>query len=264
MNRTIVLVIAALLVSSVAWAQADQPAPAVEPEQPTMSPAPAPPPPPAPRPARHAVDEESPGRSVPPAAAPVAPAAPDHSPVVRAQGGNVGFYFKFGGLATLDHNNTTRTVDALAFTQVGLKLVVSEHLMVPIYFGTGLQHSKAEDCPTPNTCDTHTSTDVGIEAGFGLEYHFRIWRRISPFIGAGIGVGYVNPSGANNWNVGVGFGPILGVEYYIADRLSLTAQYMLTFQVGYQKSEVMGDQVKTTTFDYRTQAGGALVVTYYF
>jgi opacity protein-like surface antigen len=250
------LVVVSLLAfaAGAAWAQADQPAPAPEPAPPPPAPAPAPAPAPTPR----AVDGEAPGRAAP---APAAP-APDGSPVVRAQAGNLGFFFKLGGLAMLDHNNTSRTVDALAFTQVGVKFVLSEKLMLPVYFGTGLQHSKLQQCDM-GPCTTTKSTDMGIEGGFALEYHFRIWRRISPFVGGGLGIGYLNPAGASNWNVGVGFGPFLGVEYYLGDRLSLTAEYMLTFEVGYQKTANVGTE-STTTFAYRTLAGGALVVTYYF
>jgi hypothetical protein len=253
-----------LLQGAAAWAQADQPAPA--PEPPAVAPAPpAPAPPPAPPapppPSPRAVDGESPARSAPPAA-PAAP-APDGSPVVRAKAGNLGFFFKLGGLATLDHNNTSRTVNALGFTQVGLKLVPSDNLLVRLYFGTGLQHSQTS-CPEFGTCTAESSTDMGLEVGTTLEYHFRVWRRISPFVGAGLGLGYVNPSGGNNWNVGVGLGPLLGVEYYLGDRFSLTAEYMLTFELGYQKSETGSGAASVTTFAYRTLAGGALVVTYYF
>jgi len=264
MTRVLLLVTATLLLSSAAWAQADQPPPAPEPPvvAPPPPPAPAPPPPP-----RRVVDDESPGRSAPPAAPAAAPArAPDGSPVVRAQAGDLGFFFKLGGLATLDHSNTSRVVDALAFTQVGLKFVSSERLMLRAYFGTGLQHSKAQSCPDVGTCTTTKSTDMGIEGGVTLEYHFRVWRRISPFVGAGLGLGYVNPSGGSNWNLGVGFGLFFGVEYYLGDRLSITAEYMLTFEVGYQKlpTGVPGTSSSITTFAYRTLAGGALVVTYYF
>jgi len=246
----LVVVTLLALAAGPAWAQADQPPPTPEPAPPAPPPTPAPAPaPPAPAPA-------------PTLAAPAL--APDGSPVVRAAAGNLGFFFKLGGLATLDHNNTSRNVNALGFTQVGLKFVVSEKLMVPVYFGTGLQHSSAETCPGMGPCNTATSTDMGIEAGAGLEYHFRIWRRISPFVGAGLGIGYVNPSGAANWNLGVGIAPYLGVEYYLGDRLSLTAEYMLTFEIGYQKSGVVGAETSTTTFAYRTLAGGALVITYYF
>ena len=256
----LVVVTLLALAAGPAWAQADQPPPTPEPAPPVAPPAPAPP---APAPPPRAVDVEAPGRGAPALAA--APAlAPDGSPVVRAVAGNLGFFFKLGGLATLDHSNTTRNVNALGFTQVGLKFVVSEKLMVPVYFGTGLQHSSAETCSGVGPCNTATSTDMGIEAGAGLEYHFRIWRRISPFVGAGLGIGYVNPSGAANWNLGVGIAPYLGVEYYLGDRLSLTAEYMLTFEIGYQKSGVVGAETSTTTFAYRTLAGGALVVTYYF
>jgi opacity protein-like surface antigen len=254
-----------LLSGGAARAQVDQPPPAPVPTPapaPAPAPLPAPPPPPPPPP---------PAPAAPPPAAPAAPAPapavatrlPDDSPVVRAKGGDLGFFFRFGGLASLDNGNNGRTVNGLVLTQVGLKLAISDKLMIPIYFGTGLQHSSLGDCPDGSDC---TSTDAGIEAGAGFEYHFRIWRRISPFVGASLGLGYVNPSGNDNWNLGVGFGPSVGVEYYIADRVSLTAQYLMVFQLAYQKgaATLIGSDSAVTTFAFQTLAGGALNLTYYF
>ena len=216
-----------------------------------------------PAPAPRAVDRELAGPQRRAGRRPPAP-APDGSPVVRAQAGNLGFFFKLGGLATLDHNNTSRNVNALGFTQVGLKFVSSEKLLVRAYFGTGLQHSKAESCPEFGTCTSATSTDMGIEAGVDLEYHFRIWRRISPFVGAGLGTRLHQPLGRQQLERGRGLRaahrrgvlprrppePDGGVHAHHRGRLP--------------EGEHRRGRASTTTFAYRTLAGGALVVTYYF
>jgi hypothetical protein len=68
----------------------------------------------------------------------------------------------------------------------------------------------------------------------------------------------------------VGLGPILGVEYYIADRVSLTAMYMLVIQIAHQEQPGAAgpfgptDSNNLTTFSFSTMAGGALNLTYYF
>jgi len=179
-------------------------------------------------------------------------AADADSPVVRATGGNIGMYFQFGGLAALLHSNTPRNIgNVLIFERVGLKFAFSEKLMLPVWFGTGLRVN------SPNRADS--SGTWGIDLGAGLEYHFRIWRRISPFIGGAFGINVADPSGSTNAHVGIGLGPVMGIEYYIGDRLSLTAQYMFVIGIEYQDAP---DAV--TSFSFQTRAGGALNITYYF
>lgn len=218
--------------------------------------------------------EDPPGAPVRVAApAPVAPAAPaadPDAPVVRAAAGNMGMYFRFGGLATLLADGNTRNVGPVAFTQVGLKFVLSESWMVPLYFSTGIRLDSVENAPDPNDADSGEETNWGLEVGSGFEYHFRVWRRISPFFGLNVGVGFEDPTGEDNLKFGVGLGPILGVEYYIGDRVSLTAMYMVVIQIGYQEQPgAQGpfgptDSNDLTTFSFTTMAGGALNLTYYF
>ncbi|MBW2734744.1 MAG: hypothetical protein JRH20_20345 [Deltaproteobacteria bacterium] len=177
-------------------------------------------------------------------------------PAVRAEAGQWGMLFRFGGLAALTHAGNTRPVGSTVMTHVGLKKVLSENWMVPFYFGMSLGMRSPENLPS--------STDFGFEGGGGIEYHFRIWRRISPFIGATAGLFYVNPAGDDNWTLGFGVGPQVGVEYYIADRLSLTAMYMFSINLAVQKSPGFPDSTTTTGFGMETLAGGALTMTYYF
>lgn len=181
------------------------------------------------------------------------------SPVVRAKAGNWGMFFRFGGLASLDHGNNTRSVDGLLLTQIGFRYVASEKIIIPIYFSMGVRLIK----PPDDTDDDDRSW--GFELGSGIEYHFRIWRRISPFIAFNLGLGVSEPNGSANTQFGIGFGPALGVEYYIADRVSLTVQYMMALQIEIQQTPGMIDETeKWTTVQFSTIAGGAVNITYYF
>ena len=180
--------------------------------------------------------------------------APD-APVVRAEGGNLGLFFRFGGLASLEATNNSRSVNGLILTQVGLKFVLSERLMIPVTFGTSLRNQSTGPAD---------ATDAGLDVGGGIEYHFRIWRRISPFIGGNLGVGFVNPTGDGNNIFGFGIGPVLGVEYYVADRVSLTAMYMFVIQIENQDNGPLPVNESTTELTLQTLAGGALNLTIYF
>ena len=68
-------------------------------------------------------------------------------------------------------------------------------------------------------------------------------------------------SGDDNLVFGIGVGPSLGVEYYIGDRLSLTALYQMVLQLAYQQA---GSSSSVTAFSFSTLAGGAMTLTYYF
>jgi hypothetical protein len=220
------------------------------------------------RPRRQVLDTEDPSIS-PGSATPVYRREPRRSrrghprkgmPVVRAQAGNWGMFFRFGGLASLDHGNNTRTVNGVLLTQVGFRYVVSETLIIPFYFGTGV---RLIEPPDPDDKDTK---DWAIELGVGIEYHFRIWRRISPFVGFSFGLGAVEPNGAHNTVFGVGLGPSLGVEYYIGDRVSITVMYMMTLQIEIeQQYDWSNDEtVKQRSTLFNTAAGGAINIAYYF
>jgi hypothetical protein len=200
-----------------------------------------------------AQDTPAPGPP-PPAAAPAAPAASEAAPVVRAEPGNLGLFFRFGGLATLDLGGNSQTVNGnFILTEVGLKIVHTSQLVINLHFGTALRLQS----PSPGG----NAGDVGLAGGGGVEYHFRVWRRISPFIGFDATLGYVNPTGTDNWSIGFGVGPVLGIEYYLADRLSVTAEYMGLIQITYDKT---GANTSNTQVGFQTLAGGALILTWYF
>lgn len=214
---------------------------------PLIEPAAPPPPPPA--------------RAAPTPAPSSSQAEDPNEPVVRAHAGDWGMTFRFGGLGTLFATGNTRPSDVtgrsgtnVLLTQVGLKKVIDETWMIPIYFGAGMRRLALDDVAD---ISRDAETDWGFDVGAALEYHFRIWRRISPYIGLNLGLGYSNPSGDDNARFGVGLGPIVGVEYYVFDHVSLQASYMMNLQI----ERVFG---AGTTTQLATQAGGALNLTFYF
>jgi hypothetical protein len=176
------------------------------------------------------------------------------SPVVRAQAKNWGMFFAFGGMATMTVTNPgyNPTNAAAVFHRVGVKIVLSEKFHIPFHFGTGLLLAK------PDNVDA--ATTWGLDFGAGIQYYFRIWRRIAPYIGAGLIVGLSDPVGADNISFQLGLGPELGVEYYIGDRVSLSAAYQFGLLFGTTKA---GNN-NTFIFGFGTQSLGLLRLTFYF
>lgn len=258
---TAVVVAALLFASGPAAAQGEEPGapggsapkegapPPPPPTQPPPTP-PEPPEPPEPKlePKPERKPEPKPEASARAGASTDSSGVPMDGPAVRALGGNWGIFFRFGGLATMTSTGNSDTDAGVLITQAGMRYVVNQNWIIPFWVGTGVLVQKQDN--------VDAQANWGLSAGGGFEYHFRIWRRISPLVGAQIGIGARDPSGSNNWVVGIGFGPVLGVEYYVADRVSLIAQYFFTLQFEFRDSR----------FDYtmNTLAGGALNLVFYF
>lgn len=178
--------------------------------------------------------------------------APDRAwaaeePVVRADAGNLGLSFTFGGLASMTAGSS-EAVNTLIFSQVGLRIVLNENFIFPLYVGFGMQLRDQEN--------TDAQTDFGLRLGGGVEYHFRIWRRISPFIGGGLRIGLDEPAGDNNWGFGFALTPTMGIEYYVGDRLSLIAQYYFNL--------IFAITDPAFNLHVGTASGGALSAVFYF
>lgn len=173
--------------------------------------------------------------------------------IVRAEKGDIGMFFKFGGLATMGvagHNPVAFVAPAaFGFSEVGAKFVLSEKWMIPVSIGLGLNHIKPEN--------TDGRTSWGLSATVGFEYHFRIWRRISPYLGGRLNIQVVDPTGKNNLTGHLNLGGVAGVEYYVADRVSLSAEFMINFNMAFTKNP-------TADIKFFSSAGGALTVTFYF
>lgn len=186
------------------------------------------------------------------------------SPVVRANGeeGNMGLFFRFGGLATMaaTGDSIKGNQDAIN-TQLGIKFVMSESIMLPLFFGMSITMDKTGDADATN--------NFSMDLGAGLEYHFRIWRRLSPFFGALLKLGFHDLTGDDNLAVRFHVGPTIGIEYYIADRVSLSAAYMLMISlvasaVGTDNTVIDFDFTTKSGYDVAASSGGDLTLTFYF
>ncbi len=195
---------------------------------------------------------------------PTAKAANPNAPVVRATGKNMGMFFKFGGFATMTATgDLIKTGNAVLTNEVGIKFVFSEKFMLPIFFGMGVGVTKKEGAD-------ESDTDWNMSLGAGVEYHFKIWRRISPFIGGVFKFGFSDPAGESNLIFNVNLGPALGIEYYIADRISLTASYMFLIGIAWADSQYthfgLGtkNSVPAVGTSVDLSSGGKLTITAYF
>lgn len=168
--------------------------------------------------------------------------------VIIAEGGDLGLSFRFGGLASLSLDGDTRVVSNFPITQVGLKIVSSREVHIPISFGFAFR----------DVADGGGRDDavVGFDLNAGIEYYFRIWRRIAPYFGATVGLGYTDIE--NDALIGFGIGPVIGVQYYIADRVSLGAEYAFSFQIA-----TLTDEAEKL-INLSTSAGGQAYLTVYF
>lgn len=226
----------------------EPPDPAIQPWQPGAAQA-APPTlrattaaPPAPSPAPPAA---------PPAAAGQPSELPDTEPVVRPRPGNWGMTFLFGGLAPLSIGGLGDLPfsSGLTFTELGVRRVF-KRVVLPISFGAGVARTRQGDAPL--------AYSAGVSASIAVLRGFRVWRRIAPYYGAFLHAHYIDARGPANWLVNVSAGPILGVEYFLADRVSLFGQGL--FAVG---ADISPGKVR---FVARTvvAAGGQLGLTFYF
>lgn len=149
------------------------------------------------------------------------------APVVTAQEGNWAFLFRFGGLAPLSFRGVNdfavEPVGAVGagtsqlFTEFGMRKVL-KRFSIPFWVGLAMVNDS-----TRNGVST-SNTSFGLSGGAGLQYTFRAWRRIAPYVGGFGQLQFIDPTGDANWLLGFALGPVLGVEYYIADRVSLFAQ----------------------------------------
>jgi len=177
----------------------------------------------------------------------------DDGPVERFSAGQWGMQFTFGGLAPMSIAGL-RDVGAnrLAFTELGFRRVVSDRLVIPFSIGAGLfRHSPGDEA-------LERQSDVGVAASVGVQRYFRVWRRIAPFGGGTLRFSYSEPNGRANWRVGMGIGPVLGIEYFVGHRVSLTLQGNAL--VGFAVLNGLTQVELATQID----AGGQMGLTFYF
>jgi hypothetical protein len=247
----------ALQASNLSYAPA-LPEPATEPApEPTPEPTPEPVPEPTPEPA----PEPEPIAAAPATDDEVAPRETDDDDddddrgprrtVRRAEKGDWGMQFTFGGLAPLsiagvrDHG-----VNRLLMTELGFRRV-TENFIIPFSVGAGVFHHNPDG-------DPGTQNDAGIAASVGILKPFRVWRRISPYAGGIVRFAYLDPTGDNNWLVQLAIGGVIGTEFYVGDRVSLLFQGQL--DVGANIFDGL-TQVRAAT---SIAAGGQTGLVFYF
>lgn len=197
-------------------------------------------------------DSSSSFLNAPPAAPVVASAPADNSPVVRAAPGNWGMSFAFGGLGNLSVGGINdQKAGNLLFTEIGFRAVLPS-VTIPFSVGLGMSNN------TTRTDPSVSSTDVGLSFSGGVLKPFRVWRRIQPYFGGLFHFDVLKPSGNDNWLVHMALGPLVGIEYFVADRVSFFGQGMFEFGVG------INSQVANIVLATAMSGGGQLGLNFYF
>ncbi len=186
----------------------------------------------------------------PSAAALVKP--PDTKPVVRAGPGDWGMTFIFGGFAPLSVGGLgdLPLAEGLVFTEIGVRRVF-KRVVVPFSFGAGVSQVRKAGEAKP-------TISAGVSASVAVLRGFRVWRRIAPYFGGFLHTHYIDAAGPDNWLVNVSVGPILGIEYYLGDRVSLYGQGVVGIGPNIGKSSIQWVARAALA------AGGQLGLTFYF
>jgi hypothetical protein len=173
------------------------------------------------------------------------------SPVETAKDGMWAMEFVFGGLGPLsvagisDHG-----VNRLLFSQIGFRRQF-KRVAIPFGIGAGVFNHNPDG-------SAGTQNDAGLSASVGVRVGFRPWRRIAPYWGGSLVFAYLDPTGDNNWLVQLGLGPVIGIEYYIAHRVSLLLQAQATVGVN------IFDGLTQVSAATAISAGGQLGLLFYF
>jgi hypothetical protein len=174
----------------------------------------------------------------------------DHRPVRRAESGDWAMQFTFGGLAPLSIGGIGDFgVNRLLVTELGFRRVLDK-VIIPFSIGAGVFHHNPDGGAKQN--------DAGLAATVGVLVPFRVWRRISPYAGGQFHLHYLDPTGDNNWLVNVSLGPVLGIEVYVHDRISLLFQGMATLGIN------VFDGLTQVSAATALMAGGNTGLVFYF
>jgi hypothetical protein len=170
--------------------------------------------------------------------------------LVTRQPGDWGMTFTFGGLAPMSIAGINDfTINRLLFSELGFRAVL-KRVVIPFSVGAGFFSHRPE-----NGGDLG---DVGVAASVAVLADFRVRRRIKPHAGGALHLHYVDPSGRSNYLFNFSFGPVIGIEYFFASRVSLLLQGKLN--VGFNVLDGL------TQIDFGTivAAGGQMGLTFYF
>ena len=168
---------------------------------------------------------------------------------------------------------------------VGLKAWLSDKAAVRASFGLGVN-----SLTTKSTDEDYTDyKEQGNELSFGggLEFHPMAGKRVSPYLGVGVtfstSVSDEEPSIHKEYypgttklrkrsSSGFGIGGLVGVEFFMGDRLSLSGEYEIGLSLSttkYKREVVPGQGVvqpkeqKTTASDIGVSTS-SLILTFYF
>jgi hypothetical protein len=160
--------------------------------------------------------------------------------------------FVFGGLAPMSIAGLNDyAINRLFMTEIGFRRVLKNGWAIPFSAGLGVFHNNPDG-------DGGNQNDVGVSATVGVRKTFRGWRRINPYVGGAFNLHYVDPTGDNNWNVGFGIGPVVGIEYFVGNRVSLLLQGQAN--LGVQIFDGLVQVSAATTIS----AGGQMGLLFYF
>lgn len=175
----------------------------------------------------------------------------DPSVVIRPHDGHWGMHFGFGGLAPMSIGGLNDVnAGRLMFTELGVRRAFRNGWALPFSVGVGWVQNNPDEGETENA--------AGVSASIGVRKSFRVWRRIAPYTGGDVRVTYADPEGADNRLVELSFGPNLGIEYFIADRVSLLLQGDLTLALGFSEAAV------ETDLGTHVSGGGQMGLVFYF
>ena len=233
-------------------AEPEEPEAPEEPEEPAV-PEPAATPQPAPAPAStttpvfQATDTE---------AAPLAARSDDDDDddgerkVKTREDGDWAMSFVFGGLAPMSISGINDfTVNRLLFSELGFRKVLPK-VVIPFSVGAGVFSHRPSG--------TSSLGDVGLAASFAVLADFRRGKRVIPHAGAALHLHYVEPSGPSNYLINIALGPVIGIEYFFASRVSLLLQGKLN--IGFNILDGL-TQVDVATL---VAAGGQMGLSFYF
>ena len=168
--------------------------------------------------------------------------------------GSKGMLFSFSGLSNLGAGTYEGGF--------GLKLYISDYMAVRGVVQLGLESTTTPANPGIGQTGTDgSSSDNTFGVGGAIEMHFTK-SRVSPYMGAGIlfatrsteekdaviapaiQTTVKNANGATSISIGV----LLGVEYYVTNSVSLSAEYQLGFtSLSYKDREETASNITVTT-----------------
>jgi hypothetical protein len=141
-------------------------------------------------------------------------------------------------------------INRLLFTELGFRRVFDNGWVVPFSIGAGIFHHNPDTGGSQN--------DVGLAFTVGVLRYFRTWRRIAPHGGGNVRLHYLDPTGSANWRINLIFSGLLGIEYFVGDRVSL----LLQGEVGIGVSIL--DQLQQVRAATQVPAGGQMGLVFYF